>query len=252
MKLMEMDQSILEILDKAEDNALMFGWNKAYNDALEEMRDFYAQRGNFCPSIPYEIKNALRKACDRGAWRRRMRYAEEPQGGETVPEKAPAERENRSKTCFLEPARMMNGGVMMFYCYETPPLDYWEGLYTVDEYCTVMRKQYADPRRGEDGHSIQDRILQIHGDLRDAQEAMHSWEGDYTAGPFVFLLPDPDCDCLRHGFIWKQRNNGTTFVASPFELPWLNQYLVPPHTAKAEPVEHAPKRTPIFQNKIDF
>jgi len=53
--------------------------------------------------------------------------------------------------------------------------------------------------------------------------ANHGWEGDFSAGPCVFALPD---SCVaRVAFAWKQSNNGDTFVVSPVELPWLADWL---------------------------
>jgi hypothetical protein len=50
------------------------------------------------------------------------------------------------------------------------------------------------------------------------------WEGDIREGPYVSMLPnpggDPQCSVL---IAWKQDNNGTTFVASPYRLPWLDE-----------------------------
>jgi hypothetical protein len=48
------------------------------------------------------------------------------------------------------------------------------------------------------------------------------WEGDTTFGPYVSVLPDPSNSPFL--IVWKQSNNGTTFVASPYELPWLDEH----------------------------
>ncbi len=45
------------------------------------------------------------------------------------------------------------------------------------------------------------------------------WEGDFRGEPRVLWLPDENC--FRHAFVWKQDNNGMTFVVSPHRLPWL-------------------------------
>ena len=54
------------------------------------------------------------------------------------------------------------------------------------------------------------------------------WEGDVTEeGIFAFALPPGDMGCeMQHGFIWKQKNNGTTFVLSPHPLQWIEQDLL--------------------------
>ena len=46
------------------------------------------------------------------------------------------------------------------------------------------------------------------------------WEGDIREGPYVTVLPEPPGPSpVVIG--WKQDNDGTTFIATPFELPWL-------------------------------
>jgi hypothetical protein len=47
------------------------------------------------------------------------------------------------------------------------------------------------------------------------------WEGDYNYEPRVFWSPDPDLFRFSYGFVWKQDNNGTTFIISPQPLKWL-------------------------------
>ena len=47
------------------------------------------------------------------------------------------------------------------------------------------------------------------------------WEGDTRQGPFIAGIPTGD---YTTGILiaWKQGNNGITFIASPFKLPWLD------------------------------
>lgn len=47
------------------------------------------------------------------------------------------------------------------------------------------------------------------------------WEGDIREGPYLTVLPyPPGPPPIVIG--WKQDNNGNTFIASPYELPWLD------------------------------
>ncbi|MCH7387683.1 hypothetical protein MMO39_10280 [Acinetobacter modestus] len=50
------------------------------------------------------------------------------------------------------------------------------------------------------------------------------WEYDFTRGPYVFFLPDPQGMCIEYGFMFKQYNNGRTFIISPFELDYMDRY----------------------------
>jgi hypothetical protein len=47
----------------------------------------------------------------------------------------------------------------------------------------------------------------------------NGWEGDFRGSAYVFWIPDEHN--MRYGFVWKQDNNGTTFVVSPVPLPHL-------------------------------
>ena len=48
------------------------------------------------------------------------------------------------------------------------------------------------------------------------------WEGDVRGEVFIFTVPSfDDLEC-KIGFVWKQDNNGSTCVSSPFELPHLD------------------------------
>jgi len=49
------------------------------------------------------------------------------------------------------------------------------------------------------------------------------WEGDIRKGegPFISLIPSKDSCTGEIIIAWKQDNNGQTFVASPYALPWL-------------------------------
>ena len=46
------------------------------------------------------------------------------------------------------------------------------------------------------------------------------WEGDVREGPYYFAMPGESE--LDIGYIVKQDNNGSCFVASPIELPHLD------------------------------
>ena len=50
----------------------------------------------------------------------------------------------------------------------------------------------------------------------------HLWEGDFTEVPRIMTLP-PDKDGYEFAmaYIWKQDNNGTTFIASEVPLTYL-------------------------------
>lgn len=111
----------------------------------------------------------------------------------------------------------------MFY-YETPPIDYFAGMVTFDEFCAQIRRERHgtyDEADTQIEHAINS--LEV---TKKFFTCDSSWEGDIAAGPFVFTIPDPDFSSYREGFVWKQDNNGTSFIASPSPLPWLKEYLI--------------------------
>lgn len=51
------------------------------------------------------------------------------------------------------------------------------------------------------------------------------WEGDIIAGPYCVTVPDPaSFQWSIAAWVVKQSNNGTTFVVSRVEMPWLAEH----------------------------
>jgi hypothetical protein len=116
------------------------------------------------------------------------------------------------------------------HVYMTGPIDLWEKLRTVDEYCGSILS-IVNPFIEKDGGAYGDgevNLEKFHHILQSLQEAMElaqkvGWDGDIREGPFIFLLPDVEHGEMKFGFIWKQDNDGITFIASPFPLPWVTK-----------------------------
>jgi hypothetical protein len=47
------------------------------------------------------------------------------------------------------------------------------------------------------------------------------WDGEIREGPFISVLPHPESGGSEIIIAWKQDNSGTTFIVSPFRLPWV-------------------------------
>ena len=104
------------------------------------------------------------------------------------------------------------------YYYETSSVDYFFGMLTFDEFCSQVQKETED---------CEQIIGYTQDKLKEAEEYFRfnsMWEGDIKSGPVIFAIPDPDCASYREGFVWKQHNNGTSFIASPCPIPWLEEY----------------------------
>lgn len=101
----------------------------------------------------------------------------------------------------------------------TFPIDLgWEDLVTLDEY--VERLKNEDDRTGYPFRAFSADI--VLNDFERAKEAARKigWEGDFREKPRVFFVPTETE--MSYGFVWKQDNNGTTFIASPIPMPHLD------------------------------
>lgn len=105
-----------------------------------------------------------------------------------------------------------------WFIYPMSPIDFnWHLLDTVEETITKLSKP-DDPF----DHCF--RFNELKGFLDSWEEAkdlakQNHWEGDFRGSPHVFWLPAENE--FVYGFAWKQDNNGSTFIVSPFPLTHL-------------------------------
>ena len=109
----------------------------------------------------------------------------------------------------------------MLFCYHLPPIDFWAGALTAQAMLASVQdwEAHAEPLAG-----FAARLAALEKDARDGFKQV-GWEGDTSAGPYFFCLPDEN---LEFGCMLKQSNNGSTFVASPRPLPWLESLAMAP------------------------
>lgn len=110
---------------------------------------------------------------------------------------------------------------MNWITYHIPPIDYgWEQLKSVRE--TLVAIVQAQRAAYDDDDVDIDRAQTFLKDWRLAQirAKASGWEGDFNWGPCVFWLPAEVS--FNYGFVFKQTNNGCTFIVSPEPLPWLD------------------------------
>jgi hypothetical protein len=118
-----------------------------------------------------------------------------------------------------------------WYTYAVSPIDNdwdWERLPLAESVAADIAREYAVEvvharREGAGGFQSRD-VGEFLSAIQEAKAAARKagWEGDYgQSAPRVFWLPDPEWFGFKYGFAWKQSNNGTTFIVSPFRLPWL-------------------------------
>jgi len=104
------------------------------------------------------------------------------------------------------------------YRYEMSPIDFFDGCLTLTEYLTAIAHKPRSCWNKEPGETIVDTISLLVAEMGK----LKYWEGDIKDGIYVFAIPG-DVE-TRIGFVWKQDNNGQTFVISPVELPHLKEY----------------------------
>lgn len=113
---------------------------------------------------------------------------------------------------------------MSWIVYELGPIDHgWENLKTVRETVADIAQNedvLAQPH-DLDGEAVR-RFVDRWESAKDAAAAA-GWEGDFRHPPRVFWLPYDIS--FEYGFVFKQDNNGTTYVVSPQDLPTLAQLV---------------------------
>jgi hypothetical protein len=112
---------------------------------------------------------------------------------------------------------------MTWTAYKIAPIDLgWDLLSTVKEVAgKIAAQDVTHLLSGYPGIQAEtSEFLAAFARARDLALAL-GWQGDYRHGnePRVFMLPEGDA--FAYAFVWKQQENGSTFVVSPRPLPWL-------------------------------
>lgn len=115
----------------------------------------------------------------------------------------------------------------MKFAYQIAFIDYhWGNLKTVSDIAydllnSVLKVPYSNKNNHENEYNI-DFLNEFLNNWSEAQKMAFElgWEGDFRHNPEVFWMPIETA--FEWGFVFKQNNNGTTFVISPIELPWLD------------------------------
>jgi hypothetical protein len=101
------------------------------------------------------------------------------------------------------------------YIYETPPVDYFSGLLRFEDALNMID--------GE-GESMAESLMNLLAKCVYTVSKITDWEGDICC---LHLLAFPQEGYEpRLGLIWKQNNNGTTFICSPVAIPWFAEWEI--------------------------
>ena len=100
------------------------------------------------------------------------------------------------------------------HVYAIAPIDFWDHWTPM---LTFLAGPYEDNNPDSDPNEVVSRFQ-----LATRLATRIGWEGDFRNGPFISAIPAEHGNGYSEFLIaWKQDNNGTTFVASPFPLFWL-------------------------------
>jgi len=99
------------------------------------------------------------------------------------------------------------------FVYTQPPIDWWIGWMTEDEFKVQLRNHEDGDREIRDYEAFRSKGYSLARAI--------DWDGDMREGPFVAGLPTGENGDEAVMVAWKQDNNGTTFVVSPIRLPWM-------------------------------
>lgn len=113
---------------------------------------------------------------------------------------------------------------MNWIVYVCCPIDFgWSRLRTVSETIYDLAAAALAPESEDpwdvDGVSVE-QFLSDWGSAKEAAKGK-GWEGDFRHEPCVFWVPV--VNGVEYGFMFKQDNNGTSFIVSPRPLPGLDE-----------------------------
>lgn len=110
-----------------------------------------------------------------------------------------------------------------WHAYHLGPIDWgWPNLKTVTETLrTLPDERFVEDSPYEDSYAEKIRAFLEDWDAARLAAAGVGWEGDFSVEPRVFWLP-VEFD-FWYGFVFKQSNNGSTFVVSPERLIYLER-----------------------------
>ena len=128
-----------------------------------------------------------------------------------------------------------------YYAYCTLPIDNgFNNLILLEDYVIRLANsaksvpgEITDDFKAENQYSSVSSVLSL-WEFGKSLAKKVGWEGDIREGPYVFFIPDPGSFEMRQCFVFKQDNNGETFIISPFEMPWLRDFGDSLSTASGE------------------
>lgn len=115
---------------------------------------------------------------------------------------------------------------MTWHAYHISPIDHgWQFLQSVGDIAAELASNEAR-EIARSGHALMiddPTSAEFLNDWQEAKDAAYAqgWEGDFRQGPVVFWLPTETG--FTYAFAFKQDNNGSSFIVSPYRLPWMER-----------------------------
>jgi hypothetical protein len=126
--------------------------------------------------------------------------------------------------------------------YQLAPIDFWYGWTSYEDALVAARRDHlADGETDKWCPASPAELTATFNRARNLARQLDGGPGESLRndeGPYLCPLPLDDCGSYSFLLAWKLENNGTTFIASPFALPWLAEC---PHVEDraAAPRQHA-------------
>ena len=129
------------------------------------------------------------------------------------------------------------------YVYNLNITDYWDGLVPLRKY---IREELATPKDWVNNESHAERVEKLKKFVKRCFDAVYTsdncWEGDVRGyeiyiGGLPYNVTEGMCNTELF-LTWKQDNNGSCFLVSPFKLSYLG--------GECEPIEYISINTASF------
>jgi hypothetical protein len=109
---------------------------------------------------------------------------------------------------------------MTTFAYSVNPMDFgWENLPTLQQHIANVTQHCFEDYPKSTINPIQTLLDFVEKGFKAAKQV--GWEGDARGNIYVWFLPNEYEPML--GLVWKQENNGDTFIVSPVRLPWAEK-----------------------------
>ena len=119
------------------------------------------------------------------------------------------------------------------FCYNLGIVDHFLGMHDLQDYINPII--HSESRLAGQIIGVNTELNDLRSDLEKAITALYNsdsdWEGDIRnqgclmVGGLPYECGDPT---MMHYFMFKQDNNGTTFLVSPVHLPWVQEGMAIP------------------------